>query len=116
MALVDFTQPSFAVIAKEESKKIFSFLSISCKKSFDDFWFKLVQGQKVLKTQAELQAQCDDMGVLASEVMTQHAALQAFLYGLAPYNAQTGKGWMPLIPPYDFTKNQDGTVTIGDLV
>lgn len=116
MSLVDFTQPSFAVIAKEESKRIFAFLSLSCKKSFDDFWYKTTNGQKVVKTQAEVQTQCDEMGTLAAEVMTQHAALQAFLYGLAPYNAQTGKGWIPLEPPYEFTKNQNGTVTVGALL
>ena len=112
-----FKPDNFATKADQMAKQIFAVCSQNAARSFDEFWFDRPNQQthqKTVKSKSVLQAQCDEMGTDAAAVMTQHAALQGFLWGLRPYSEQDPIGWKVLNPPYMFTKNQDGTVTIGD--
>ena len=51
---------------------------------------------------------CDAMGVDAVKGFDAHSALQELIYAIDP-------SWVPLEPAYNYTKNANGTVTIGSL-
>jgi hypothetical protein len=52
---------------------------------------------------------CDMMGTDAAKGFLSHAKLQELIYLIDPT-------WVPLVPPVGYTVNQNGTVTIGELV
>jgi hypothetical protein len=49
---------------------------------------------------------CDMMGAGASGAFDLFEALQQLIYALDPT-------WVALVPPVEYTKNEDGTVTVG---
>ena len=112
MGLINEIQETYSDKAKAEAKKMFAVGSNSALNSYLDFWFQ--SDRKTLKSKATLQAQFDAMGSIGKEVMDQHAALQAFLYGLNPWSAQNPKGWKPLTAPYVWS-DSNGAVILGDL-
>jgi hypothetical protein len=115
MGLFDKNYKTFAVKAFEEADRVYMTCSMSAQRSFDDFWYAISQGKKTLKSKEVLEQQLIELGTDAVEVMNQHSALQAFLYGLRPYNPFTKKGWIPLYPPYEYTPMPDGSIVLGDL-
>lgn len=49
---------------------------------------------------------CDLLGTEAVKAFELHAKMQELIYALDPT-------WVPLVPPHEYVKNADGTVTIG---
>ena len=98
--------------ADAEITRVFGLVAGSLRRSFRDFWFGK-DGKPCKK--AELQAKADLLGNKAADGMTYHGIFQAALYQISPYDAVTNPdGWQPLVPTHDYTKNADGTITIGD--
>lgn len=105
--------PSEREKAEAEVTRVFALVGGSLKKTFNDFWYRK---DGTLRPQAEVQAMADALGDYGVNSMEHHAALQTALYTISPYHAvDNPEGWKPLVPPYQYTKNQDGTITIGDL-
>jgi len=52
---------------------------------------------------------CDMMNTDAAKGFLAHAKLQELIYLIDP-------SWVPLVPPVSYAINQNGTVTIGELV
>ena len=50
---------------------------------------------------------CDQMGTNATLAFEAHSKLQELIYLIDP-------SWEPLVPPFEYTKNQNGTITIGN--
>lgn len=58
-------------------------------------------------TAPEPQAVLDQFGTSASQLFQASNAAQQLIKALDPT-------WVELVPPYEFTVNEDGTITIGD--
>ena len=99
--------------AEASISRVFGFVGAELKKSFRDFWYK-PNGQPCSK--AELQAKADALGNKAADGMTYHSIFQTALYQISPWSPENPDGWSPLQPTHEFTKNSDGTITIGDPV
>ena len=70
-----------------------------CKQSFDDLWSGL--------TMQEAQEVLDLFGVEAAKLFTIHKAWQDFIKTVDPT-------YEYLVPPYEVTFNEDGTVTLSE--
>lgn len=99
--------------AEMEITRIFGMVGGSLKKTFREFWFK---PDGTARNKAELQAEADKLGDKAADGMTFHGIFQTALYQVSPWSPENPDGWSPLQPTHEFTKNSDGTITIGDPV
>ena len=100
-----------ADLAEAEITRMFGMVGASLRNTFRKFWYK--QDGKP-RNKAELQAEADKLGTFAADGMTYHGVFQAALYQISPWSAENPDGWKPLTPTHDYTKNADGTITIGD--
>jgi len=103
------TQLSEAQRAKISAKQVYDMLKQQLKIQFELAWKKRTAAGLVNKTQAECQAFFDEMGTSGADAMDRHAEGQTLLWKL-------DNSYVPLTPPYQYVKNESGTVTIGDLV
>lgn len=78
-----------------------------CRRSFEMAWQKVVDGQRVVKTLEEAQAWFDKIGNQSALAFAAHGKLQELIYMNDPT-------WVPLSPPYAYTINKDGTVTLSE--
>ena len=98
--------------AEMEISRVFGMVGGSLKKTFQEFWYKT---NGLPCTKAELQAKADKLGNKAADGMTFHSIFQTALYQISPYHpVDNPDGWKPLVPTHEFTKNPDGTITIGE--
>lgn len=74
-----------------------SAMRASCRNVFDLCWTE--NPQEV----------CDQLGTDAVKAFEAHGKLQELIYLMDPT-------WQPLLPPYEYVKNEDGTITIGELI
>lgn len=102
------TPPTDKQKADHSGARLLSVLKQECKSQFELAWKKREGGKLVNKTQIEAQAFFDSYGVKAALAFELHSKLQELIY-------LTDNSWVPLVPPYEYVENQDGTVTIGEL-
>jgi hypothetical protein len=76
-----------------------------CRLQFENAWKKRDGNKLINKSPEEAQDFFDEFGVKAVLAFELHAKLQDLIY-------MTDNSWVPLVPPYEYTKNEDGTVTI----
>jgi hypothetical protein len=95
--------------AKISSKQVRDTLEKELKKQFELAWKKRVNGQLVNKTKAECQAFWNEMGISGKSAMERHAEGQTLLYKL-------DNSYVPLTPPYAYSADEAGNITVGDLL
>jgi hypothetical protein len=95
--------------AKISAKQVYDQLKQQLKIQFELAWKKRAAQGLVNKTQAEAQAFWNEMGTAGVAAMARHAEGQTLLYNL-------DNTYVPLTPPYEYVENQDGTITVGDLI
>lgn len=86
--------------------RLLSVLKSHAKETFDLAWKKKSGHVLVQKSKQEAQAFFDDLGIDGAKAMLAHSKEQELLILVSD--------WSPLIPPFLYVANQDGTVTIGD--
>lgn len=84
-------------------------LKQECVTQFEIAWKKRVGGKIENKSAPEAQSFFDSYANKAVLAFDLHAKLQELIY-------LTDNTWVPLVPPYEYVKNTDGTVTIGNLI
>lgn len=92
------TLPTKLDLIQDENTRLLQIMKTSAKRSFDIFWHSKD------KTPQEIAAMLGPDGAKAMEL---HGKLQELIYATDPT-------WVPLVPPKAYTKNQDGTLTIGE--
>lgn len=101
MALINkITPPTILDKIKRSNTMCLSAMKTSAREVFDLMW------NSDGKTPQEV---CDLLGNEAVKGFDAHAALQGLIFSIDPT-------WVPLVPQYEYTKNEDGTVTIGNLI
>jgi hypothetical protein len=95
--------------ADNSGLRLIQVMKTECKRQFELAWKKRANGQIVDKTVAEAQAFFNSYGDKAVLAFNLHAKLQEIIY-------MTDNTWIPLVPPHEYVKNEDGTVTIGEPV
>jgi hypothetical protein len=103
------TQLSEAQRAKISAKQVYDMLKHQLKIQFELAWKKRVNGQLVNKTKAECQAFWNEMGTSGKSAMERHAEGQTLLYKL-------DNSYVPLTPPYAYSADEAGNITVGDLL
>jgi len=99
-------EPSDCELIKRSNTQFLKICKHNCIGSFAQMWKKRDQrGQLVNKTKEEAQAVLNDFGVDAAKAFQAHAKLQEIIALVDP-------SWVPLIPPYAYVVNNDGSVTL----
>ena len=107
MSLFDKLNKSAAQIRyeniKDKSRKLFSGEKNRCESAFFDLW----GAEDNPISMAEAQATLDLFGSDAIQLFQIHGTWQNFIKLVSP-------DYVPLSPPYNYTFNPDGTVTLSD--
>jgi len=95
--------------AKISSKQVYDMLKQQLKIQFELAWKKRTAAGLVNKTKAECQAFWNEMGTSGKSAMERHAEGQTLLYKL-------DNSYVPLTPPYAYSADEAGNITVGDLL
>lgn len=105
MSFINQNQQTEKQKLDNSSLRLLNTMKLECKQQFELAWKKRVNGKLENKTISEVQSFFDALGNKAGLAFTLHGKLQELIY-------LTDNSWITLIPIYNYTVNQDGTVTI----